>query len=231
MNLDVYRSNLQSEHFSYSQCLQDVFALMINDYKFNGTCLDIGCATPSTMYSNSKLLLLHNWKCIGADVGDYYDNWLGYDNFEFNSLNCTNQESIDLLFDKFEHDVIDFLSLDIDDETADSLELINFDKFKIKCICIEHNKYLGSRGDQRHRQRKILKDAGYIMIVKNWHNFEDWWIHPDFIDFEKFKYLQIFNNQMFNENLDLNTFCPDHRKHIINNKNQFNINILNKLKH
>ena len=229
MDLDTYRKKLQETQFSYSQCLQDSFALFVNNYKFGGVCVDIGSATPTSMFNNTKLLQLYKWKCIGADQGNYYKDWEGYPYFKFFQDNCTRQEAIDSLFFESGNDV-DFLSLDIDDNTIDALKLIDFNKIQVKCICIEHNKYLGSRGEQRHEQRKILKKFGYKIIVKNFHDFEDWWYNPKFINYEDIKQFNSLSETRFTIDMNLEEILPNHQDKINNDRSKFCIQTLNKLK-
>ena len=70
-NLDEYRLELQNTQYSYSQTLQDAFALAVNQYKFNGVCVDIGSSSPTGMFNNTKLLQLYKWKCIGSDLKNH----------------------------------------------------------------------------------------------------------------------------------------------------------------
>lgn len=229
MNLDAYRKSLQNTQFSYSQCMQDAFALAVNNYKFGGICVDIGSATPTSMYNNTKLLQLYKWKCIGADQGDYYNSWEGYPYFNYFQADCTKQESIDTLFSESGND-IDFLSLDIDDYTVDALRLIDFNQIKVKCICIEHNKYLGARGEQRHEQRQILSKAGYKMVVKNFHGFEDWWYHPELVNYENIKHFSLLTEAWFTTNLPLENILPNHQNNIDRDRENFDVQTLTKLK-
>jgi hypothetical protein len=219
-DLDKYRLELQNTQYSYSQTLQDSFALAVNQYKFNGVCVDIGSASPHDMFNNTKLLQLYKWQCIGSDLNNYTDSWKGYPYFDFTSLNCTKQSSIDLLFSK-SGNKIDYLSLDIDDFTIDALRLIDFNIIKIKCITIEHNKYLGHRGEQRHEQRKILEKAGYIMVVKNFHGYEDWWINPKLVNYEDVEHWGILSESQFNTNMDLDEILPNHQDNIDRDRNNF----------
>ena len=124
-DLDKYRLELQNTQYSYSQTLQDSFALAVNQYKFNGVCVDIGSASPQDMFNNTKLLQLYKWKCIGSDLSNETNAWSEYPHFHFSQQDCTQQTSIDLLFSQ-SGDEIDYLSLDIDDFTLDALRLIDF---------------------------------------------------------------------------------------------------------
>lgn len=221
-DLDEVRRSLQNKQLTYSQCLQDVFALVINDYKFSGTCLDIGAGGPKYFFNNSLLLQLYDWKVVSADIGDWALDWVPYPNNTYNQADCTNHSSVKYILSQMPT-TIDFLSLDIDDPTLEALELIDLDKYKFKCIAIEHNKYLGARGFQRFRQREILSKAGYHLLVKNWNNFEDWWIHPDLVDHERFKYFEDFSGIIFNTSFaGEDKFAPKHLEKIERDRAKFN---------
>tara|TARA_R110000744_G_scaffold988_5_gene3630 strand:+ start:3352 stop:4050 length:699 start_codon:yes stop_codon:yes gene_type:complete len=230
MTLDNYRTQLQSQHLTYSQCLQDAFALSVNKYKFGGICVDVGCSTPTQMYSNSKLLQLYKWKCIGADIGNLEGNWNNYPYFKYLNADCTKQESIDLIFSEAGNN-IDFLSLDIDDYTVNALRLIDFNKVQTKCICIEHNKYLGARGEQRHEQREILKNAGYTLLVKNFHGggLEDWWINTKLVNYDDFKHFSLYSEKKFEVTTNLEEILPNHQNNINRDKPNFDIQTLQNL--
>jgi len=82
----------------------------------------------------------------------------------------TNQSNVNEILEKCP-DIVDYLSIDVDDACLAVLELIDLEKTHFKCITIEHNKYLGTRGNQRHRQREILSKAGYFLLCKNVDSF------------------------------------------------------------
>ena len=240
--LDEVRSWLQKDKLSYAQCLQDVFALMINDYKFGGTCLDIGSSAPwerSGMLNNTLLLQLYDWKAVCVDLNDFTSEWSPYPNAKFYSLDCTNCDNVQLVLSSMPK-TIDYLSLDIDDYTINGLRCIDFNEYKFKCITIEHNKYLGDRGNQRFKQREILSAAGYTMVIKNWTTLEDWWINPDLVDYEKFKYLEQFNDRIFcpttgnqvgqEDFMDEDILAPDHRKKIEQDASNFNKKVMELMK-
>ena len=93
--------------------------------------------------------------------------------------------------------IIDYLSLDIDENTTECLEKIPLDKYQFKVITIEHDSYRFGTVP-RDVQRKILQNAGYYLLCQdltcpplfNTQYFEDWWINPKFIDTNHTKYLK-----------------------------------------
>ena len=125
-------------NLTHSQVLQDVFALIINDYKTNGFNLDIGCAQPSYV-SNSTLLQSFNWKSLCIDYKNYTQLWSQYPNSTFIQKDMTNKNEVEYVLSQCPN-IIDFLSLDIDEYTLPCLKLIDLKKTRFKCITIEHNK-------------------------------------------------------------------------------------------
>ena len=59
--------NLLGEGADDGDILQDVFALMVNGYKFKGNCIDIGCQSPNRI-NNTMLLHLFKWNSINKSV-------------------------------------------------------------------------------------------------------------------------------------------------------------------
>jgi hypothetical protein len=224
------------KYHTFSQIFQDVFALMINDYKFDGNCIDIGCNDPGFV-NNSVLLQLFNWKAICIDSHDYKHGWKSFKNATFHKLDMTKKKNVDMIMDSAPN-IVDFLSLDIDDACLECLKLIDLKKTKFKCICIEHNKYIGLRGEQRHEQREILKDAGYFLLIKNVaprnKPFEDWWVNPDLVNVDSFKYLKelCINGNIIDYMNDINKFAPNHIEKIAEASSRFDkptLQILNKI--
>ena len=217
-DFDIKENELNKDNLTYSHILQDVFALIVNDYKFNGNCIDIGCQSPNRI-NNTALLQLFNWKSINIDIDDYEGHWEGMENANFNRLDMTVKENVDTIMN-LAPNIVDFLSLDIDDYCLTCLKLIDLEKTRFKCICIEHNKYIPGRGEQRHEQREILKKAGYFLLLKNVgpnnKPLEDWWVDPNLVDVDSLKYLQKLecDFQILNYWYELDKFAPDHKKKI-----------------
>jgi hypothetical protein len=162
---------------TYSQFLafQDLFANFINKNKSNGFVIDIGCK--NKIGSNSLLFLEKGWTCRGADISNYTDEWKDYPKF-FYQMDVSIKQNIDILF-KNAPSVIEFLSIDVDDASLQTLLNIDFLKFKFKCICFEHDYY--AHGEKlRIPQRKILEKNGYNRVIQT--ASEDWWVYNDLID-------------------------------------------------
>jgi hypothetical protein len=188
-----YRDKLSILGKSCAQVYQDVFALTINEFKKDGFYLDIGCGGPygKPGCSNTELLRRseYNWAGVSIDMTDWSKEYNKIKNNKFYKIDATDKKQLMSCFENVPS-VIDYLSLDIDDYTIDALKILDFDNYKFRCITIEHNKYLGSRGEQRHEQRIFLQEKGYYLLVKNLHQFEDWWVNPELVDIEKIKHLE-----------------------------------------
>jgi hypothetical protein len=163
-------------------CLQDVFAKFVNSEKENGYVVDIGCQGPGDG-NNSTLLLEMNWKGVGADINDYHNSWSNYENFKFYQIDTTIKNNVDNLFSDCP-EIIDFLSIDVDGATLETLKNIDFGKFKFRCICIEHDYYW--RGEElRIPQRDILDKLGYKRVIHT--AAEDWYVDYNLIENEEVK--------------------------------------------
>ena len=164
---------------SYSQpaCFQDIFAYFVNNEQ-PGYFIDIGCQGPAN-YSNVKLLLENNWKGSGIDIDDYKELWNNYStNMFFHQGNATIKEDIDIIFSQAPK-IVDFLSLDVDEYGYDALTKIDFDKFRFKCITIEHDYYRFGE-TLRTPQRHLLDNLGYTRVINT--VAEDWYVDMNLID-------------------------------------------------
>lgn len=163
----------------HSQAGQDrfVFEMLVkrNTTK-NGRFLDIGCCEPIIL-NNTFALEQFGWtgllfdmdpnavklcremRCnqvIHADTTAF--DWAGVPNKKF-----------------------DYLSLDVDSATLDTLRGLLKGGIEFRIATIEHDSY--RFGDiPRDTMRHLLVDAGYVLFMADvMHNscpFEDWWIHP-----------------------------------------------------
>jgi hypothetical protein len=171
--------------YSGLECLQDVFAKFVNSENENGYVVDIGCQGPKHT-NNSTLLLEMNWRGVGADINDYHHSWSNYENFKFYQIDTTIKKNVDDLFLDCP-EIIDFLSIDVDGATLETLKNIDFEKYKFKCICVEHDYYV--RGEElRLPIREIFDNIGYydrvIQTVA-----EDWYVNYGLINDDNVKKL------------------------------------------
>jgi len=168
-----------------SQANQDEFVYNLLDKKNDGFFVDFGASYP-IYWNNTYFLENQGWNGIS---------------FEKNSYDYSNRKSKFFNFNLFEIDldkffiqndipkVIDYLSIDIDDDSTKILYSIPFTKYKFKIITIEHDSYrLGHKNAEE--QRHILNNHGFYLICKNVTAFplnydqyyEDWWIQKSFFN-------------------------------------------------
>jgi hypothetical protein len=177
---------------SYSLDYQDLFVLLILNNQNNGKFIDIGSAHP-TESNNTYLLEKFNWSGVCVEYGNSYIE-------EYKNRNClflnTNAFNIDYtkLFKYLNFgDCIDYLSLDIDENSTELLNKIPFDLIKFKVITIEHDEYrLGDK--YKLAQRNFLSKMGYKLLFGNVYaeqgseiygkkrSYEDWWVHPNYVN-------------------------------------------------
>lgn len=162
--------------YSGINCLQDIFALYINSDTDKGFVVDIGCKTPGKG-SNSTLFLEKGWSGVGADLSDYTSLWAEYKNYNFYNIDVTIKNNIDILFSGCPN-VIEFLSLDVDEAGLLALKNIDLNKFKFKCICIEHDYY--RFGESLRRPQREILDKKYSRVVQT--QAEDWYVDYSLLD-------------------------------------------------
>ena len=170
---------------NFSQCLQDIFVLTMLDGKTDGTYLEIGSAEPY-IGNNTALLEKLGWSGISIEI----DKEL-CDLFKRKRNNpVINMNAVDYDYTSV-RGIVDYLQLDCDppEITYQILTRLNFDHCKYKVITYEHDYYVDESKTYRDKSRSFLKSKGYMLIAGNvapndTDNFEDWWIHPELVDFE-----------------------------------------------
>lgn len=176
----------------YSNAGQDEFAFKLNSKKTNGFYLEIGCGDP-ILENNTIFLESIGWSGISIDYvqHDYSNRKNKY--FKENALEISYKH---FLRENNTPKIIDYLSLDIDLSTTECLNRLPLNEYAFKVITIEHDAY--RFGDApRSAQRKILTNAGYYLLCADvttpplFENqyFEDWWVHPSYINIYNFKHL------------------------------------------
>lgn len=180
----------------YSQAWQDEFINNILNFKQNGYFLDIG-STDGINQSNSYFFEKEmGWKgvCVERSVG--------YTEHYKNNRKCLflNEDALQINYDdvfvaRAYPEKIDYLSVDIDENSAKVLEKLPLHKYRFKTITIEHDAY--RFGDSlRNDERNILEKNGYIRLFTNVLvplgcgmgpnlPFEDWWIDPSSFKVDK----------------------------------------------
>lgn len=173
---------------SSSDAFQDDFVLKMLGYPKSGYFIDLGSGM-AIKGSNSYRLELMGWNGICVDMTNYAD--FSIRNCKFVCNNALKVDYLSLFQESSVPEVVDYLSLDIDEYTTDLMKLVPFDKYTFKIITIEHDAYLRDHAF-RTEQRKYLSSLGYIMICSDVKPdslrflglpggpFEDWWIKEDY---------------------------------------------------
>ncbi|MEK6879800.1 MAG: FkbM family methyltransferase, partial [Nanoarchaeota archaeon] len=179
----------------FSDDKQDKFVANLLKFKRDGYYLDIGsCASVgsnNSYFFESQL----NWKGICIEINPIFND-------SYNQRNCryVNQDALTIDYEKlFEEEKmplsIDYLSLDIDEASVEALKKLPLDKYRFKAVTIEHDSHV--HGDlYKKPQREILNSKGYHLLCADVlnqsgrniglsHNWEDWWVHPDFFTAEE----------------------------------------------
>lgn len=197
-----------------SACEQDVFALLCNNSKHNGYFIDIGSGAFKHENNTYTLDRYFGWNGLCFDIldkiADYYSSER---NCKYFQLDCSRTNFWEVFVRESAPEVIDYLSVDVDEATLITMKNIPFNYYKFGVITIEHDYYRNKNDSFRGTQRAILKDHGYHLLCEDvcvdirdetggpkmfatfkWEaenaNFEDWWVHPDLVDLEKLKPLQ-----------------------------------------
>lgn len=180
---------------SYSQASQDIFAIYINQFKTNGYFVDLGCNEPF-LGSNSATLEEMGWTGI---LVDYQQSLVDKCNsIRKNKAICADlvkTNITDILIENNSPEIIDFLSMDLDDEAAlPCIKNFNFNKYKIKCMTFEHDEYL--RGNSmKNASREFLEQNGLVPVCKDvtifgGKSFEDWYVNPELVSEEIYKKIE-----------------------------------------
>lgn len=171
---------------SYSQAGQDRFVYEILNHKPDGTFLDIGCHD-GRKHSNSLALEEVGWRGLLVDI-QTFPGLAGRasDFIVCDAVTADWKRIFELYFPgKTE---IDYLSLDVDDATTQTLWHLLALPMRYRVITCEHDAYrLGPA--QAVAQGNLLASAGYELICKyvcvghgEWGSggpFEDWYIAPE----------------------------------------------------
>ena len=173
---------------NYSQAFQDIFVLLINEYKRDGKYLEIGAYKPFE-HSNTYLLEKdYGWKGVSLEIDKNLATWFnGKRDNQCLALDATKADYLSILDNKNWGTDWDYLQLDCEPakNTFEALLLIPFEKYRFKVITYEHDWYCDDKS-YRDKSRRYLESMGYELIVSNVSvdeksPFEDWWVHKELI--------------------------------------------------
>ena len=174
---------------TYSQCMQDLFALTMLDGKSNGYYIELGSGDPF-LSNNTALLESLGWGGLSFDIDPEKVN--NFKNQRKNLVLAKNTINTDFLkvFKQFKTPKnIDYLSLDVDpsNNTYETLLKLPLNDYKFAVITYEHNYWRDETGKYKSLSREYLKKQGYELIINDIganenQSFEDWWVHPKLVN-------------------------------------------------
>lgn len=206
----------------YSQAWQDQFVANLLNFKRGGYYLDVGSGSPDSQNNTYFFDTELNWKGLCVDSSDYIEDYKKIRSGHFINGDATKID-YKKVFDefKFPHR-IDFLSIDIDENSALALKQMPFEDYKFSIIIIEHDLYrIGS--SLRNEEREILKKHNYHLLFGDvlvplacgalpWQPFEDWWVDLSVFNIDQLNKLvvKVGNNKLYSDYIvDVLKTLPD----------------------
>lgn len=208
---NIFNSHEKIEK-NYSQAYQDMFVLSMLDGKENGTYLEIGSGHPISGSNSYLLEKVFKWKGLSIDkeVDDVFYNERINLILMADALDIDYSSTLPSFFLKDTY--IDYLQIDCDPpkQSYEILKKIPFHLYKFAVITFEHDHYCDPDKIYRSLSRDFLHSVGYEMVVGNigvnsFSPFEDWWVHPDLIDYD---ILNKFKN-ITDKNIDVEEYMLD----------------------
>jgi hypothetical protein len=178
---------------SYSQAGQDRFVYAILNHKPDGTFLDIGCHD-GHRHSNSLGLEELGWTGLLVDIQTFPG--LARRKSDFLIADCVTTDwrrTLELYLPG--RCQVDYLSIDVDESTTNTLAALMKALVRFRVITVEHDSYrLGTANAVA--QRNLLAPLGYELMAKDvcvgpgeWGAggpFEDWWVSHELMTGENF---------------------------------------------
>jgi FkbM family methyltransferase len=164
---------------------------------WNGICIEPNDKYMEDLNKNRKcnisndLIYSHEGQqinfAVDGSASSIIDQHIGpFTNTNVNVLKISN--TLENVLDKFNSPkVIDYLSLDVEGQEYTILSTFPFDKYKFKCITVEHNApHIGTQ--QQMLIRDVLENNGYTFVkgnddVNNWGHgpIDDFYILKEFV--------------------------------------------------
>lgn len=163
---------------SYSQAKQDqfVFEMLVKGPNSQGRFLDVGCSYPVEI-NNTYALEQLGWTgvMIDSDPVAITDCRLQ------RKAQIIEANSLEFNWNELPGKVFDYLSLDVDDATAGTLDRMLKHGVEFRVATIEHDFYRLGDGP-RKAMRDMMQVAGYTLLLGDIAStpgmpYEDWWVH------------------------------------------------------
>lgn len=206
----------------YSQAWQDEFVANVLNFKRNGYFIDIG-STDGINQSNSYFFESElGWQGVCIERG------IGYTEHYKKNRTCTflNTDALQIDYQSLLTNLsypkrIDYLSVDIDENSSKVLAHLPLDKYRFSVITIEHDAYRFTH-TLRNEEREALRHYGYTLLFSDVLvplgcgmgpdlPFEDWWVDAT-----------VFNMDQLNKlvaKLAADKLYPDHIVSVLKNMN------------
>lgn len=180
---------------SDSQAQQESFVLEVLQNKFGGTFLEIGGYDPFSLSNTYVLESEFGWQGFAIEIDKKCAR--RYNKHRRNHCYEANAITFDYRTAIATHalpGIIDYLQVDIEPalQSFQALTKVLFAGSKFRVITFEHDAY-DSRENENVRElsRSMLSFFGYRLVAANIKSkgfpFEDWWVHPDYVDESSYK--------------------------------------------
>jgi len=177
--LKVKPEGMKDLTHNYSQVWQDIFALVVNDAKRDGTFLEIGGAQPFIGNNTWLLEEKYNWSGVSVELDqELCSMWEG----QRPNTEIICGDALEIPWDDLDlPSKMDYLSFDLEPPkvTLDVLKKFPLDRYQFNCITYEHDMYRDWGDVTGHRD--IFSEHGYDLVGFQIHNgpccMEDWYIH------------------------------------------------------
>lgn len=168
--------------------------LMEKYYNWNGICCDCEPRVIGDLIKNRQcqICCLPIYKKTGEIVkfivhsrSDLFSGIIGYERLDYHDNNAImiNMVTISLndCLEKYNAPtIIDYMSIDTEGTEYEILSALDFNKYKINYIAIEHN----YQEDKREKIKKLFEEHGYSRYREN--KFDDDYIRNDFMHSQEF---------------------------------------------
>lgn len=186
-----------SQYNFHSHEQQDEFIFNLFEFKTEGLFLDVSCGNPLIGSNTASLEKYLNWSGFCFDIYNVQQkyNWSEKRKTPFIQMDATSENFTNFLKENIPpNTVVDYLSLDIDADSILALKRIINAGITFASVTFEHEFH--RLGDVQQKQsREILESVGMVRLFEDVRIpavltnqkdsvilFEDWWIHPKYID-------------------------------------------------
>lgn len=176
----------------HSQAWQDEFVANVLSFKRNGYYLDVGSfsaiPTNNTYFFEAEL----GWQGICIEMNPHHAPEYQVRNCRFVNEDATKVDYNSLLKDYPSR--FDYLSIDVDESSAEALKILPLDNYRFSVITIEHDAY--RFGDSLRDAERDILGKYYTLLCPDVLvplgcgmgpnlPFEDWWVDASVFDMDK----------------------------------------------